>query len=42
LGDSDEETRELVRKAMVGVFTELGVDHPLSRTYRRRLATALY
>jgi putative thioredoxin len=42
LDQSDDETRELVRKAMVGVFAELGADHDLSRAYRRRLATALY
>jgi putative thioredoxin len=40
-GDSGEEERGLIRKAMVGVFTELGVDHPLVSTYRKRLATAL-
>jgi putative thioredoxin len=39
---ADEETRELVRRAMVGVFTELGSHHPLSTTYRRRLAATLY
>jgi putative thioredoxin len=39
---TDGETRELVRKVMVGIFTELGADHPLSTTYRRRLAAALY
>jgi putative thioredoxin len=38
----DQETRELVRKVMVGVFTELGADHPLSTAYRPRLAAALY
>jgi putative thioredoxin len=38
----DDETRELIRKVMVGLFTELGADHPLSTTYRRRLAAALY
>jgi putative thioredoxin len=38
----DEETRELIRKVMVGVFTELGADHPLSTTYRQKLAAALY
>jgi thioredoxin-like negative regulator of GroEL len=27
---------------MVGIFNELGADHPLSREYRRRLASALY
>jgi thioredoxin-like negative regulator of GroEL len=30
-----------VRKVMVAIFTELGVDHPLSREHRRRLAVAL-
>jgi putative thioredoxin len=42
LETTDPETRELVRKIMVGVFTELGADHELSRAYRRRLASALY
>jgi len=37
----DAETRDLLRQAMVAIFTELGPDHPLARTYRRRLATAL-
>jgi putative thioredoxin len=36
------ERRERIREAMVGLFAELGQDHPLSRTYRRRLAAALY
>jgi thioredoxin-like negative regulator of GroEL len=27
---------------MVGVFTELGADDPLTREYRRKLAAALY
>jgi putative thioredoxin len=39
--DSDPDTRELVRKAMVGIFAELGPDDPLATTYRRRLATKL-
>ncbi len=39
---ADEETRELIRRLMVGVFTKLGADHPLSTVYRRRLAAALY
>jgi putative thioredoxin len=37
----DQERRDLVRKVMVAIFTELGVDHPLSREHRRRLAAAL-
>lgn len=35
-------TRDLIRQAMVGVFTELGPDDPLAREYRRKLAAALY
>ncbi len=31
-----------VRRVVVGVLDDLGVDHPLAREYRRRLATALY
>jgi putative thioredoxin len=34
--------REDLRRAVVGVLDELGVEHPLSREYRRRLASALY
>ena len=39
---AEGEQRELIRRLMVGLFTELGADHPLSTTYRRRLAGALY
>jgi putative thioredoxin len=39
--DADE-TKDLVRKAMVGTFTQLGADDPLTRDYRRKLAAALY
>jgi putative thioredoxin len=38
----DGELRDRIRKAMVGVFTELGSDDPLTREYRRKLAAALY
>src|SRR3954447_19142983 len=38
-GDSDR--RDLLRRVMVGIFTELGTDHPLAREHRRRLATVL-
>jgi putative thioredoxin len=31
-----------IRRVVVGVLDELGVEHPLSRETRRRLATALY
>ena len=42
LGTASDETRDLIRKVMVGVFAELGADHPLARDYRRKLAAALY
>jgi putative thioredoxin len=42
LAVTQDETRDLVRQVMVGIFTELGPDHPLAREYRRKLATALY
>jgi len=35
------ERRDLLRRVMVGVFTELGPDSELARTHRRRLAAAL-
>ena len=38
---SDADRRDLLRRVMVGIFTELGADHPLAREHRRRLATAL-
>jgi putative thioredoxin len=41
-GDLDESDRERVRKVVVAVLDELGVDHPLARESRRRLAAALY
>jgi putative thioredoxin len=37
----DDERRDLIRAAMVGIFSELGADHELARTHRRRLAAAL-
>jgi putative thioredoxin len=36
------ETRDRVRRVMVGTFDELGTDDPLSVKYRRQLASALY
>jgi putative thioredoxin len=33
--------RDLLRRVMVAIFTELGVDDPLAREHRRRLAAAL-
>jgi putative thioredoxin len=41
-GDLDEEDRERIRKAIVAVLDELGVEHPLARESRRKLAAALY
>jgi len=34
--------RDDVRRVVVGVLDELGVEHPLARSSRRRLASALY
>jgi putative thioredoxin len=42
LGGAEGDRRDRLREAMVGVFAELGQDHPLARDYRRRLAAALY
>lgn len=38
----DADRRELLRRAMVAVFAELGRENPLVVEYRRRLARALY
>jgi putative thioredoxin len=38
---ADPERRDLVRRVMVAIFTELGADHPLAREHRRRLSSAL-
>jgi putative thioredoxin len=38
---TDPERRDLVRRVMVAIFTELGPDHPLAREHRRRLSAAL-
>jgi putative thioredoxin len=40
--EADSARRDLVRRVMVGVFTELGPDAELAREHRRRLSTALY
>ncbi len=42
LEGAEPEERERVRRLMVGLFRELGQEHPLAVQYRRRLATALY
>jgi putative thioredoxin len=38
----DAERRDDLRRIVVGVLDELGVDHPLARESRRKLAAALY
>ncbi len=40
-GEGDPDRRDLIRKVMVAIFTELGADHELAREHRRRLAAAL-
>jgi putative thioredoxin len=37
----DPERKDLIRRLMVGLFTELGPDDPLAREHRRRLSAAL-
>jgi putative thioredoxin len=37
----DQERRDLIRRVMVGIFTELGPGDPLATQHRRRLAAAL-
>lgn len=39
---SEPAMRELLRRLAVALFGDLGPEHPLSVTYRRALATALY
>src|SRR5215211_1118552 len=42
VGETDDpDRRDLLRRVMVAIFTELGADHPLAREHRRRLAAAL-
>jgi putative thioredoxin len=38
----DGDRREDLRRAVVGVLDDLGVEHPVSRETRRKLASALY
>lgn len=38
---TEPEHRDLLRKVMVGIFTELGADSELARAHRRRLALSL-
>jgi putative thioredoxin len=37
----DPDRRDLIRRTMVAIFTELGPGHPLAAEHRRRLASAL-
>ncbi len=39
---SADGAKDEIRKIVIGVFNELGVEHPVAREGRRRLATALY
>ncbi|MFN2617377.1 MAG: tetratricopeptide repeat protein [Thermoleophilaceae bacterium] len=39
-GRDEPDRRDLIRRVLVGIFTELGADHPLAREHRRRLAAA--
>jgi putative thioredoxin len=42
VGAGDEDTRELLRRAIVGVLSEMDPGDPTAIQHRRRLATALY
>ena len=39
--EQDPDRRDLIRKVMVAIFTELGPTIDLAREHRRRLAAAL-
>jgi len=39
--EADPDRRDLLRRVMVAIFTELGPEHPLAAEHRRRLAAAL-
>ncbi len=41
-GADDKDRKEDLRRAVVGVLDGLGVEHPLARESRRKLASALY
>jgi len=42
IAESEGDHREDLRRAVVGVLDELGVEHPVAREARRKLAAALY
>ena len=39
---TDQDRRDDLRRAVVGILDDLGVEHPLARESRRKLAAALY
>jgi putative thioredoxin len=41
-GTDDQDRKDELRRAVVGVLDELGAEHPLARESRRKLASALY
>ena len=42
ISGADAERKEDLRRVVVGILDELGVEHPLARESRRKLASALY
>ena len=40
--EADQDRKDEIRRAVVGILDELGVEHPLARDARRKLAAALY
>ena len=42
VGATEGDLRDAIRKAVVGIFGQLGDQHPLTLKYRKRLARALY
>ena len=42
IAGAPEDRRDELRRAVVGVLDELGVEHPVARESRRKLASALY
>jgi putative thioredoxin len=40
--NAEGDERDLIRKAMVGIFTELGTDSEVARAHRRRMAASMY
>ena len=42
MGGAGADRKDLLRKVVVGLLDELGVEHPVARESRRKLAAALY